>query len=160
MNNKLLLLLFFCLMQKVTFSQKHIYNCDSCSTLKGEIIDFRTNEPLPNTIIFIDSTTYYLFALSDSAGKYVISNIPPGKHKVVVVFVGYEKKEQNISLRPNEKKELNFSLIDLSKALDLKLSKQADIDIANGNIRILLGGFQFANPARDSVAKQYGFYYD
>lgn len=56
--------------------------------LTGKVIDKKSKEPLISVNILIDGTT--LGAATDINGNYVILNIPPGKYKLKVQYIGYQ----------------------------------------------------------------------
>ena len=80
----------------------------SRSVLKGKITD-QTKSVLIGATIVVRGTGQG--AASDNDGRYVIRNLKPGKYKVEVTFVGYEKYASDVELKPGETKELNIALI-------------------------------------------------
>jgi outer membrane receptor for ferrienterochelin and colicin len=56
--------------------------------LTGVIKDAQTGEPLIGANIIIEGTSFG--AATNIRGEYVILNIPPGKYKVKVSYIGYE----------------------------------------------------------------------
>jgi hypothetical protein len=78
--------------------------------LSGEITDSGTGEPLFGANIVIEGT--YLGAASDIDGYYFINNIPPGKYRIIISAVGYQKTiVENVLIK-----------IDLTTELSLKLN--------------------------------------
>lgn len=48
--------------------------------ITGQVINFETNSPIPNALIVIGGSHTY----SNSLGNFIIENIPPGKHNLVI----------------------------------------------------------------------------
>ncbi|NUN07783.1 MAG: TonB-dependent receptor [Ignavibacteriaceae bacterium] len=88
-----------------------VFNSDllpqSRALLKGKITD-ESKDPLIGANIILRGTG--LGASSDFDGQYVIRNIKPGKYRLEVTFVGYEKFITDVELKPSENKELNIKL--------------------------------------------------
>ncbi|MCO4293243.1 TonB-dependent receptor [Solitalea sp. MAHUQ-68] len=59
-------------------------------TIKGIVNDVYTNEPLAGVTITIQRINQT--AVTDSAGHYSISNLPPGLYNLSVYFLGYKPK--------------------------------------------------------------------
>ena len=55
--------------------------------IAGYVSDARTGEPLPGVNVLVEGT--FLGAATDLDGYYVILNVPPGRHKIQCVMVGY-----------------------------------------------------------------------
>jgi len=64
-------------------------------TIKGDVKDSSTGEPLPFADILISGPALlkpYSFS-ADKDGKFVMAGLPPGTYNVEVVYVGYIKKK-------------------------------------------------------------------
>jgi len=62
----------------------------------GTVVDSATNEPIPYASISIinnRSNTILTGGISDDKGIFHIKEIALGKHKVIIEYIGYEKKE-------------------------------------------------------------------
>lgn len=57
-------------------------------SIKGRVVDFETAEPLPGATIRVDGAN--IGVSSDEKGYYIIRNLPVGKIKLIVSYVGYE----------------------------------------------------------------------
>lgn len=77
--------------------------------ISGIVRDARTKEPLPGVNVVIQGTL--LGGSSSVDGRYVILNVPPGRHKVVASFIGYKRFEVN---------DLRVS-VDFTTPLDIEL---------------------------------------
>lgn len=65
-------------------------------SLRGKVIDAKTNEALPGAHIIIKNT--YLVQSSGSEGGFLISNLSGGSYEIKVSFVGYSDYEEEIEL--------------------------------------------------------------
>jgi len=63
----------------------------SAGKISGVVRDARTKEPLPGVNVVVQGTA--LGASSDVSGRYVILNVPPGRHNVAASFIGYRRYE-------------------------------------------------------------------
>ncbi len=78
--------------------------------LSGKIIDSETKEPVVGANVILEGT--YLGAAADVDGYYFINNIPPGKYRVIITAVGYQKTIiENVAIK-----------IDLTTSIDVELS--------------------------------------
>jgi outer membrane receptor protein involved in Fe transport len=78
-------------------------------TVTGTILDKEfNNEPLPFANIVIKGTKQG--ASTDENGKYSIS-LKPGNYTIVIGYLGYETKEIPFTLKANEKKVINHTLV-------------------------------------------------
>lgn len=78
--------------------------------IAGKVLDDKTGEPVIGANIVLEGT--YLGAAADIDGYYAISNVPPGKYRLIVSAIGYQKVViENILVK-----------IDLTTAVDVKLT--------------------------------------
>jgi hypothetical protein len=78
-------------------------------TVTGTILDKEfNNEPLPFANIVIKGTKQG--TSTDENGKYSIS-LKPGNYTLVIGYLGYETKEIAFTLKANEKKVINHTLV-------------------------------------------------
>ena len=73
-------MLFFCLMA--------VNSIVSAATITGTVKDKITREPIAGSTVVIMGTR--LGASSDASGNYAISNVPIGKWKLKISFIGYQ----------------------------------------------------------------------
>jgi hypothetical protein len=105
---KLKLLLFTLLLTALSFAQK--------STVTGVIFDKEyNNEPLAFANIMLKGTSNG--TSTSENGKYSL-NISPGSHVLVVGFLGYKSVEIPFTVKPNEKKIINYTLASEGVMLD------------------------------------------
>lgn len=89
----------FMLMLFLAFSFSNIF---AQNTLKVKLIDSETKEPLIGASIVLQNTTNG--TSSDTEGLAVLTNIPDGKQKFEIIYMGYEKtiKESIFPLTSDE----------------------------------------------------------
>jgi outer membrane receptor protein involved in Fe transport len=78
------------------------------SSISGRITDKKTGEILPGVNVVIEKLN--LGIATNSKGAYLFKNIPLGKHKLSVSFIGYSILEKEIELKSSRKLQLNFLL--------------------------------------------------
>ncbi|MDZ7379599.1 MAG: carboxypeptidase-like regulatory domain-containing protein, partial [candidate division KSB1 bacterium] len=57
--------------------------------ITGQVVDAETGQVLVGANVVVAGT--YLGAATDAKGWYVILNVPPGRHKLQVFYLGYAK---------------------------------------------------------------------
>ena len=92
--------LLFLLSISVVFAQK--------GAIKGTVTDLDNGDPLIGANIIIDGTT--MGAATDMDGTYLISNVPVGEHLLKVTYIGYELKEQSVTVIVDEELIVDVSL--------------------------------------------------
>ncbi len=86
----------FALLQSNVFSQVN---------LSGKISDSQ-GKPLSGATVLLKGT--YLGVITDANGNFLFKNLKKGKYSLSVSFIGYETKEQKLSLQKDE--TINISL--------------------------------------------------
>lgn len=79
------------------------------SGLIGRIFDERTNEVLLQALIILDSTRQDV-AIS-SQGRFVLSNLTPGQHRIEIRSIGYRPSILNITLTEGQVVERQFGMV-------------------------------------------------
>ncbi|MGR3809655.1 carboxypeptidase-like regulatory domain-containing protein [Jiulongibacter sp. NS-SX5] len=92
MKRPLALLLF--LMPVISMAQ---------TSIRGNITDITTKEPLQGATILLDGKTDGSGVLSDAQGRFEIANVPAGRHFIRVTFLGYEPTETETFLHQSSK---------------------------------------------------------
>jgi hypothetical protein len=69
----------------ISFAQK-----DFSNSIKGKVIDSKTNKPIAGAVFYLTRTGYY--AIADNNGNYEIKNIIPGSYQPVVSAKNYVPK--------------------------------------------------------------------
>ncbi len=72
------------------------------------------DEPIPFASVTIEQLR--LSTKCDDKGNYVLKNIPPGKHIIIISAIGYQDKVQNINI--NENRTIHFALAASSNNLE------------------------------------------
>ncbi len=57
-------------------------------SIQGIVTDSKTGDPLPGVNLILSDT--YLGAVTNQAGRFEITQVQPGRHKVVATMMGYE----------------------------------------------------------------------
>lgn len=86
------------------------------ATINGYIRDKQTGETLVGATVQLVETRQG--AVSNKSGYYALSEIKPGKYKVVFSFLGYEKKEMAIQLAKQESRRIDIELSSETLELD------------------------------------------
>lgn len=74
----------------ISFVNIQLFPAES-GKIKGKITDTGTGEALPGATVRIKGTS--IGNASDSEGKFLLTQVPVGKHILLVSYVGYEPKE-------------------------------------------------------------------
>ncbi|MBP5210813.1 MAG: TonB-dependent receptor [Bacteroidales bacterium] len=74
----------------------------------GHIIDANSGEHIP--FAFVSFPDLNMGAQSDDSGHYMVTNLPEGRHKVVVSFMGYNNYTTYVSVEKGKTLEKNFQL--------------------------------------------------
>lgn len=77
-------------------------------TIKGQVVDFRTGDPLPGANVYLNNT--FLGAASDADGNFTIYNIPPGTYQLIATYVGYEVAQKPLYLTAELPGNIRFRL--------------------------------------------------
>jgi hypothetical protein len=128
---------------------------DECS-ITGQITSARNGKPLSSASVMLRGTV--TGSIADSSGRYLIRHIPPGKHSVRVMHLGYEIADTVVELQNGISTVVDIALqttcsVDESKARS---------DIAQKTVRLLLIGSlmpQANSPEDDAFEKHYGVEY-
>jgi carboxypeptidase family protein/TonB-dependent receptor-like protein len=75
----------------------------------GRIYDERTNEVLVDVLIFLDATRREIPV--SSHGRFVLSNMAPGKHRLEVRAIGYRPHVMDLTLAPGQILERQFAMM-------------------------------------------------
>jgi hypothetical protein len=73
--------------------------------LIGSVIDEKNNESLAGASILVDGVKHY----SDLDGNFILKNLVPGKHQIVVELISYEPKSIDITVQNDTK--INVGLV-------------------------------------------------
>ncbi len=103
------------------------------ATISGFVYDSSTKENLVGATVFLEGTK--IGALTNKNGFFVLNNIPPGKYKIIVSFVGYEKYIDTLILKAKEIVRKNYYLVPLDVTTQ-EISVEAERDIEKREITI------------------------
>ncbi len=82
-------------------------------TIKGNVIDKDTRQPLISATIVIADLQPVMSAITDENGDFIIKNVPIGSHKVECGYLGYSTfSSENIILNSAKELVLNIELIE------------------------------------------------
>lgn len=82
-------------------------------SLKGKVVDSRTNEPLVGASVTVKINDKKIGTLTDLEGKYEIKNISAGTYEIHCSYTGYKKAEHKITVT-QDKITFNISLTETS----------------------------------------------
>lgn len=92
---KIIILLF------LIFQLSNIYSQNSTYTIKGHVLDSRTESHISYVSISLKGT--YIQAETDETGHFTLSDIPEGDYTLYVYLIGYKPSEQKIQLKGKTK---------------------------------------------------------
>lgn len=78
------------------------------AVLTGQVVSGMTGGPLENARVVLQSSG--LGAITDSAGSFVIADIPPGRETIEVSLIGFAEEEVSLDLRAGTTTEVTFLL--------------------------------------------------
>ncbi|MEQ1747279.1 MAG: TonB-dependent receptor [Saprospiraceae bacterium] len=78
------------------------------ATLRGTVTDAENNAPVTDAAVVIANTG--LFAATDSRGRFVFENLPPGSYKLSATRAGYLPADASATLAGGEEAQLAITL--------------------------------------------------
>jgi TonB-dependent receptor len=103
------------------------------NTIVGLVIDSKTNETLPGANVSLEGTA--IGAATDLDGEFYLTNIPSGKHILIVSYIGYREKRIEISVEEGEKKgltiEMEYSALELDEAIIVTAQAEGQMKAIN-----------------------------
>lgn len=85
-------------------------------TIAGTVLDAESQITLPGASVVIDGTNQG--ASTDSNGRYEITGLAPGSYTLVVSFVGYTERSQEVDVAAGETTEVDFELLSHAMEMD------------------------------------------
>jgi hypothetical protein len=70
------------------------------ATIEGKIVSLHTGEPILGAHVFLSGTT--IGAVTDASGQFMLQDISPGIHKLVVSIIGFGRVSEELILRPGQ----------------------------------------------------------
>jgi len=123
MRKSIFLSLFtvFCFFSLSTYAQTFV------QTIRGQVIDRVSREPLPGANVSIPSTNPLLGTTTDESGYYTLANVPQGRISVSITFVGYQAMNfSNLQLNSGKELIVNAELEELlMKTEEITITAQA-----------------------------------
>ena len=92
----------------VCYSSYSQDNEEHTQTIKGNIVDFQTQQPIDGATVRVLETKLGAYTKKD--GSFRIENVPIGRHTIKVSAVGFEPKVRNIVLTSGKELQLSFQL--------------------------------------------------
>lgn len=83
-------------------------------TIIGQVKD-EANQPLVGTAIQLKGTS--LGTATNVAGKYIITQVPPGKYTLKASSIGYADKEFTVKVNSDQTVDLNFSMTESTEQI-------------------------------------------
>ncbi|HEX6308543.1 MAG TPA: SusC/RagA family TonB-linked outer membrane protein [Longimicrobiales bacterium] len=84
--------------------------------ITGRVVDVATNRPLAGVQVFVPPTG--IGNLTDSNGRYLLLNVPAGRHAVTAQLVGFRQGEVTVEVRAGETVIANLQLTETAITLD------------------------------------------
>lgn len=81
---------------------------DTKATISGFVKDSSNGETMIYVNVFLKRTD--IGTTTNKSGYYVINKVPPGRYTVVFTYIGYRRKEIEVSIEKNQKLILNVEL--------------------------------------------------
>ncbi len=100
MNRLTLLLILLCISTSVA--------AQDFAHVKGHVTDAKIGNVLPGANIALTNSSKG--TSTDTSGSYTLKNVKPGSYKLLSTYLGYEKFEKNIILRPGETLTIDIKL--------------------------------------------------
>ena len=132
-----ILFLFLC---NICFSQKYT------ATVKGTLADKDSKAPLWGASIIVVNSTPLQCALTDSAGRFKLTNVPVGRHTLKITYIGYDDivlpellvstgKETVLNLEMQEKvSSMKTVTISADKMKDKAINTMATVSARSFNV--------------------------
>ncbi len=76
-------------------------------SLRGKVLDKETKSPLIGANVIVQGTS--LGAAADLSGNFFIANIPVGRHKITISYIGYNSDTASVTIKEgNNTREFNL----------------------------------------------------
>jgi hypothetical protein len=93
-------------------------------SITGFVADLNTGNPVENALIEFPALQRQ--TLTDKSGRFVLANVRPGKHKVVITQLGYRTLMREVVIAENENEPLMMPLEPdpvMIKGLDIQIDR-------------------------------------
>ncbi|MEP7237255.1 MAG: TonB-dependent receptor [Ferruginibacter sp.] len=90
----------------------------SAQTIKGNVQDANTGEPLVGATVKLEGTKFTTFVKLD--GTFSFTNLPAGSYKIIITYSGYKntQQEKTVTISGSETKSINFKLEPTSQEME------------------------------------------
>ncbi|MBN9654118.1 carboxypeptidase regulatory-like domain-containing protein [Halobacillus sp. GSS1] len=150
-------LLGFTVAQGQTVTQDVIL-LDQPGTLFGEVTDDETGNPLEGVAVQVihQSGVTVATALTDAAGNYSITNLPPGSYTVTISQPGYADATIGTIITPNGMTMLNVELVRSAGTIEGVVEDENNQPISGAFVQLLVNGVAVASTVTNGSG-QYSF---
>jgi hypothetical protein len=100
-------LLFLFVITNIAISED---NTERIQTLKGKVVDQKTQQPIIGASISVIETKFGGYSQKD--GSFNINNVPVGRHSIRISAVGYEPRIFNLLITSGKEAYINAQLIE------------------------------------------------
>jgi len=98
----------FLILLSIIALNANFVKAQSSGHIEGKVLDGTTDEGLPGASVFFKGTA--IGTATDIEGNYKIKNVAPGKHELVVSYVGYKKQVIPVTISSNKTLTLDIKL--------------------------------------------------
>jgi iron complex outermembrane recepter protein len=102
MDNRILLLVFLLLIPATGFSSEE----ETDANVFGHVASRQDGEHIPFINVLVEGTR--LGTITDASGHYMLTNLPVGKHTLVVKGMGYETERVEFEIEAKQTLEINI----------------------------------------------------
>ena len=108
------------------------YAQDIRQTVRGQVIDAESHQPLPGATVTIRDASVIAGGITDAEGQFRIVNVPVGRHTIVVTYEGFQPAVLN-EVTVNSSKEL---VLTIPMAEDLSAAKDTAMESSLATVEI------------------------
>ena len=95
-----------------------LVNIKSQQTVKGKIVDFESQFPLPGVTVQLLNEEENYIAATDLNGNFKLLAIPLGRHQIRFTYIGYKPLAQTIVVNAGKEVVLNISIEESAEMLE------------------------------------------
>lgn len=127
LKNKFLLSLIFILLRFAPVEANESSTIGENCTISGFVYDSSTKEVLVGVTVFLEGTK--IGTVTNKNGFFALNNVPPGKYKIVLSFIGYHREYDSIQLKPKQVIRKNYYLIPSGiETQEIKVEAEKEIE--------------------------------
>ena len=123
-TGRLLTFLFF------LFSYNSLFSQSPRQVIKGEIFDQYTHQPLHGANIIISNDHFSKGTVSDSLGRFRLTDIPVGRYELKISYLGYQPEVyQEVELEAAKELVIRAGLVeDKTELEEIVISASDELD--------------------------------